>query len=245
MENISLINLDNAIADNQTLDCECFGDVWLQDNNLQNYSLASCVKYFFLNSNNELCLNYELSNKLTAKITFELAKAIDKNSVLEIKYLKQKYINTKEFLWAKNYLDKKCKEVWCVFEKNISQIKVPKEAMKALGITNQPPLDFLLADSLNYFEKDNGSTTVDIISSILKNEKINYSFNDIYLYLIKNKTHYNMKTLSYLCEKLEYNQQKLTPLGISKQDVMSVWNNLPLKNKIKSLIKVYLLQFCK
>jgi hypothetical protein len=197
-----------------------------------------------LNSNNELCLNPDLSNKLTAKIALELAKAIDKNSVIEVKRLKYKYMSTKEFLYAKNYLDKKCKEVWNVFE-NKFQNPVPKEALKTLGITNQPSLDFLLADSLKYFEKDNGSTTIDIISSILKNDKINYSFNDIYSYLKKNKTHYNMKTISYLCEKLEYNVEKLTELGISKLDTRQAMKNLSLKNKIKALIKIYLLHFCK
>ena len=95
-------------------------------------------------------------------------------------------VDTKEFVKAKDFLNKKCKEVWDVFENKNTKLNLPYEAMKTLGITNQPSLETLLADSLKYYEKDNGSTTVDVILSILANENINYTFDDVYEYLKKN-----------------------------------------------------------
>lgn len=65
-------------------------------------------------------------------------------------------------------MDKKCKEIWDVFEFKKIKLKIPHAAMKSLGITNQPTLEFLLGDSIHLFEKDNGNSTANIISSILK-----------------------------------------------------------------------------
>ncbi len=45
-----------------------------------------------------------------------MQKAIDKDSVNDIKYLKSKYGAEKEFKAAKEYLNRKAKEVWDVFE---------------------------------------------------------------------------------------------------------------------------------
>ena len=116
-------------------------------------------------------INEDLSDKLTCQIATELAKAIDNNAVFEVKRIKQKYQDTKEFAPAKEFLNKKCKQIWDVFENKNTKMDVPYEAMKVLGISNQPSLDVLLADSLKYYEKDNGSTTVDIILKILSNKK--------------------------------------------------------------------------
>ena len=61
-------------------------------------------------------INDDLSDKLTCKIVTELASAIDKNDVIKVKELKQQYQDKKEFVKAKDFLNKKCKEVWDVFE---------------------------------------------------------------------------------------------------------------------------------
>jgi hypothetical protein len=237
MKNLSIKNFDSLVLDEKFSESESFTNTQILPNKNAKYSLSSCIKYVYLDYDNNLYINDELPNKLSAQIAFELAQAIDKNSVEKVKQIKQKYLNTKEFLLAKEYLNKKCKEVWSVYDKKIPAKIIPKEAMKTLGITNQPTLDFLLADSLNFYEKDNGATTVDIISSILKNEKFQYSFQDIYNYLKKKKTKYNLITVSYLCEKLDYNPEKLIPLGIDKNVTWQIFKNLSLKNKIKCFQK--------
>jgi hypothetical protein len=193
-------------------------------------------------------INDDLSDKLTCKIVTELAKAIDKNEVSEVKRIKEKYKNTKEFARAKDFLNKKCKEVWDVTAKNI-KLNPPYEAMKVLGITNQPSLETLLSDSLKYYEKDNGSTTVDVILSILSNENINYSFEDIYEYLKKNnkkeKYKYNLVTVSYLATKLEYDEYKLNDLGIEQNIVKKLFKSLSVKDKIKCVFKNFgTLKYC-
>jgi hypothetical protein len=237
MKNLSIKNFDSLVLDENFSENESFSNAQFLAKKISKYNLSSCIKYIYLDFNNNLYINDELPNKLSAQIAFELAQAIDENSVEKVKQIKQKYLNTKEFLFAKDFLNKKCKEVWSVYDKKIPANLIPKAAMKTLGITNQPTLEFLLADSLKFYEKDNGSTTVEIISSILKNEKLQYSFQDIYGYLKKNKTHYNMVTTSYLCEKLDYDPKKLLPLGIDKQATLQTFKNLSLKNKLKYLQK--------
>lgn len=186
-------------------------------------------------------INDDLSDKLTCKIATELANAIDKNDVAKIKQLKQQYQDTKEFVKAKDFLNKKCKEVWDVFENKNTKLNLPYEAMKTLGITNQPSLETLLADSLKYYEKDNGSTTVDVILSILANENINYTFDDVYEYLRKNnkkeKYKYNLITVSYLATKLEYDEMRLSDLGIEQNIVKKLFKSLSVKEKIMCIFK--------
>ena len=194
-------------------------------------------------------INDDLSDKLTCKIVTELASAIDKNDVVKVKELKQQYQDKKEFVKAKDFLNKKCKEVWDVFENKTTKLNPPYEAMKALGITNQPSLEILLADSLKYYEKDNGSTTVDVILSILANENINYTFEDVYEYLKKNnkkeKYKYNLITVSYLATKLEYDEMKLGDLGIEQNIVKKLFKSLSVKDKIKCIWKNFnTLKYC-
>ena len=194
-------------------------------------------------------INDDLSDKLTCKIVTELASAIDKNDVVKVKELKQQYQDKKEFVKAKDFLNKKCKEVWDVFENKTTKLNPPYEAMKALGITNQPSLEVLLADSLKYYEKDNGSTTVDVILSILANENINYTFEDVYEYLKKNnkkeKYKYNLITVSYLATKLEYDEMKLGDLGIEQNIVKKLFKSLSVKDKIKCIWKNFnTLKYC-
>ena len=147
----------------------------------------------------------------------------------------------KEFVKAKDFLNKKCKEVWDVFENKNTKLNLPYEAMKTLGITNQPSLETLLADSLKYYEKDNGSTTVDVILSILANENINYTFDDVYEYLRKNnkkeKYKYNLITVSYLATKLEYDEMRLSDLGIEQNIVKKLFKSLSVKEKIMCIFK--------
>lgn len=185
----------------------------------------------------------ELSNKTIRKIVLELSRAIDKDSVEDIKLLKAKYGNMKEFATAKRFLDKKCKKVWDVFAVKNKKITVPKNAMKSLGITNQPSLEFLLGDSLKFFEKDNGSTTVDIIMSILNNKNLNYDFEDIHKFLKnsyqKSKCKYNLITVSYLAQKLDYNRQEMENLGVDDEMLKQVFNALTLKEKVKVVWKKF------
>ena len=53
---------------------------------------------------------FELLHDLYTKSTGFVA--IDNNDVFEVKRIKQKYQTTKEFAQAKEFLNKKCKEVW-------------------------------------------------------------------------------------------------------------------------------------
>lgn len=191
----------------------------------------------------------DLSDKLSYEITSSLAKAIDNNAVLEVKRIKEKYGNTKEFAQAKDFLNKKCKEVWDVSQNRNVKLDVPKAAMKALGITNQPSLETLLSDSLKYYEKDNSSTTVEVISSILSNENIDYTFEDIYNYLklnhSKTSCKYNFITVSYLASKLEYNEAKLSNLGVENEIMKDVFKALSFKDKFKYLFtNLNALKFC-
>ena len=140
----------------------------------------------------------------------------DKDAVNDIKYLKLKYGNEKEFKAAKEYLNRKAKEVWDVFENRNTKITVPKNSMKTLGITNLPSLEFMLGESVRFYENDGGSTTVDIIRSILKNKNLDYTFEDIYEFLLsahkKYCCDYNLKTVTYLISWLDCDIEKLSAL---------------------------------
>jgi len=205
----------------------------------QKKTLTSCVCCSNPIKNNPYQAFFDdenLYNNLERKITTELAQAIDDNSVEKIKYLKNKYGDKKEFKSAKEFLNKKCKEIWNVYEKTN---RIPKEAMKCLGITNQPDLDFILGNSLKYYEKDNSDTTSYIISSTLKNENLSYTIQDIHNYLKEmNKKavcKYNFKTVKYLIAEQNYTKEQLLDLGIEKETIKTALKSLGLKYKLKYL----------
>ena len=245
-------------------DCNILDDI-LSDNNMQlesadfdfqtpttkHKTLTSSINYFTQVQKFEafMLLNTDLPNKTAIAIAKELAKAIDKNSVSDIKYLKNKYGHTKEFAQAKDLLNKKCKEIWNVFESKKQNISPPKEAMKALGITNCPSIEFLLKDSLLFFEKDNGTTTVDIISSILNNKNLYYSFDDIYIFLktfIRQKhINLNHKSIEYFIIQTNCSPNKLTELNINNKEIHQVLKNFAISKRIKYTLKVFFLQYFK
>ncbi|MBR1424535.1 hypothetical protein IJ579_03120 [bacterium] len=179
--------------------------------------------------------NTELCEKKVRQIAQKLALAIDENSVERVKLLKQEYGKNDEFVQAKKFLNEKCKQVWNVFE---PYNNIPYEAMKALGITNQPTLDDLLGNSVRFFEKDNGKTTANIINSILNNPRINYTIEDIHRYLadmnFKENCKYNKETIKYLIVKQNYDDMKLEELGVNKTEFNSVLKILPFKYKAKN-----------
>ncbi len=216
-------------------------------------NLSACVKFFSKINDiendlskvyfcfNDIIINEELSNRKVREIAFELAQAIDENSVEKVKALKNKYGNEKEFATAKNFLNKKCKEVWDVFETKNKVIKAPYEAMKILGITNRPNLSFVLEDSLRYYEKNNNSTSANIISNILKNKNLSYSMEDIHNFLKKmhekENINYNFKTVSYLISEQNYDREKLTQLGVNKQTLHLALNELTFTQKLRYTFK--------
>jgi len=232
----------------------------LQDENImsvfigQNFSaeerfpltLTSCVSYFHKNPfcGTNLVLDCGLTDKKTARIAYELAVAVDKNSVEDVKFLKRRYGNEPEFLKAKEFLDIKSKQVWDVFENKNSTKNIPYQAMKVLGITNLPTLDFLLADSLKFYEKDGGSTSVDIMRSILNNKNLHYKFEDIYNFLRryskKNCIEYNMKTVSYLMQSLDYDKAKLNIAGVTDEAIKLALSKSSVFDRIKYFYKNYL-----
>lgn len=183
-------------------------------------------------------LNIGLPDKAAREIAKKLARAIDKNAVEEIKNLKTLYGSKKEFLTAKNFLNEKCKQVWDVSDKNL---KPPIEALKTLGITNKPTLDFLLGNCVKYFEKDGGRTTVQAISSILSNRNLDYTIQDIHKYLaemhLKEKCEYNHQTIKYLIVSQNYDNRKLEELGVEKSVLDDILRSLPLKQRINYFIK--------
>ncbi len=217
-----------------------------------NNSLSSCVKYMTTNENAQdgICIgfdnirfNEELADSKVRLIALKLANAVDKNNVLEIKKIKQEYGNTKEFVKARDFLNKKCKDIWNVFDNKNEKINLPFEAFKTLGISNQPSLESLLNDSLRFYERDNGFTTVNIIQSILNNKNMNYTFEDVYSFLKsmykKEKLSYNLHTVSYLVEKLDANEDALENLGISKDRIKLVIKNLPISKRIRYMLKKF------
>ena len=199
-------------------------------------TLSSSVEYMdstdILNGFTSVYKSNESDFKVQ-KIAKELAFAIDRNSVEKIKNLKIKYGNQKEFIKAKTLLNNKCKEVWNVYE---PIDKMPKEAMKSLGITNQPDLDFLLENTIKIYEKDGGNTTSYTISGILKNENMLYTIEDVHKYLVekhlKEKIEYNAKTLTYLIKEHKYNKQKLQQLGANDKIISQILKNLSLKERL-------------
>lgn len=222
------------------------------EQNIKNkHSLSSSITYFaptidgeiqhFSQDCGALTLNYELPNKKAVYIALELAQAIDKNSAEDVRKIKQKYIDQKEFAQAKDFLNNKCKQVWDIFENQKTKLVIPEKAMKVLGITNIPSLEFLLSDSLKYFEKDNGNSTINIISRILNNKNLNYTLDDIceflHTFAAKNKIKYNQNTIKYLSYELNFNIPKLNFIGISKKSVIEILKNAQFKVKIKTLIK--------
>ena len=182
-------------------------------------------------------LNDEMSNQRVRKIALMLAKAIDENSVEKIKELKKQYGNEKEFAMAKKFLDKKCKEIWDVFEFKKIKLKIPYAAMKTLGITNQPTLEFLLGDSVRLFEKDNGNSTANIITSILKNENLTYKMEDIHKFLKKENGHYNFRTAAYLISEQNYNRRKLLELGVKKDTVEQALKIISVRAKLRYCLR--------
>ena len=208
--------------------------------NISNKSLYSCVccsKIEKYNPYQAFFNDENLYNDLERKITTELALAIDNNNVQRVKYIKNKYGHLNEFKNAKDFLNKKCKEVWNVYE----PIKhLPKESMKALGITNQPELDFIFGNSIKHYEKDNSETTAYIIASTLKNQNLYYTIEDIHKYLKdmnrKQNCQYNFKTVIYLIKEQHYSRKKIYDLGIEKNIINLALSKLSLKYKLKFLL---------
>ena len=183
-------------------------------------------------STNDLFSNDDLLDLKTRKIAQELALALNDDSVSKIRELKNEYGNLKEFVKAKKFLDNKCKKVWNPFENH--KLNIPSEAMKCLGITNQPSLDFLLGDSVKFFEKNNGAMTVKIIKLILANKNMSYTIKDIHNYLSylskKDKIKINLTTAQYLITEHHYHNKELLELGIDYKDVIKT---LGLKKRIQ------------
>jgi len=177
-----------------------------------------------------------LYDKLERIITQKLADAIDKNSPCTVKQLKEEYGHLEEFAKAKKFLNQKSKEVWNVYAKPKN---VPKDAMKALGISNCPDLDSLLYTCIKYFEQDGKNSTAVAIDSILNNENIPYTIDDIHKYLEtmhKSKAvKYNFNTIRYLIYKHHYEREKLYSLGADKDTITQAVKSLPLKIRLKFL----------
>lgn len=191
-----------------------------------------------------LQIEENLRDEKLRSIILELAKAIDANSELEVKRIKTKYADTKEFAQAKAFLDRKVKEIWNVFDNKNTALKLPKSAMRTLGISNQPSLDFLFEDTLKYFEQENSATTVDVIKSVLNNVNLDYSFDDILKYLKsmheKRVFDYNFHTAKFLSQQLNFDKNKLNNLGITKDKVDEVFGTLSFSEKIRCVFNYYL-----
>lgn len=210
-------------------------------------TLLDCVKYFSKVNDvkqdlvgisfgfENIVLNEELSDKKVRHFAEELAVAIDNNCVWRVKDLKKEYGNLKEFSLAKDFLNKKCKEVWNVFDSKIKNI--PHEAMKALGITNKPDLETILGDSVRFYEKDGGNSTARIIASILSNENLDYLISDVHKFLKlaheKEKFNCNLTTIEYLITSQNYDKYKLFDLGVGKLSIYKTYKGLSFKNKCR------------
>ena len=246
--------MENIIL-GQNID-DVFDDLFVESNNITNnivglackksekpkLSLSSKVRYTAGFSGSKVVLTEELSDKKVYKIASDLALAIDKNNPLEVKHIKAVYGYTEEFAKAKDFLNRACKEVWDVFENKNTVIKVPKEAMKVLGITNKPTLEFLLADSIKYYEKDNGNTTARIISSILNNPNLDYTIDDIFDYLKANydekRYHYNFETMKLLAEKTNNDLYRLGAITSDKEIMKKYYKSLSLRKKLKIIFSI-------
>ena len=217
-------------------------------------TLTDCVRYFckinaIENDLTGICfgfdnvvLNEELSNAKVRYIAQELAEAIDRNSVSRIKELKYEFGKDAEFITAKKFLNKKCKEIWNVFDSKDEKLEIPNEAMMSLGISNKPDLEFLLGDSVRFYEKDGSDTTGRIIASILNNKNLSYTINDIHNFLkklhIKENCKYNLKTVSYFMQEHDYDEIKLKDLGICKDDIGKVFGSFTAGSKSKYVVKI-------
>jgi len=198
-------------------------------------SLCS-ARDFFIPVRDELYIgvtsNDNFSDKKIREITLELGAAIDKNDCNKIRELKCKYEKTEELKKAKDILNDKCKFVWNVFSETTTP---PKEALKLLGISNKPDLEFLMGDSVKYFEKSNSGTTSMIIENILRNKNLSYTIDDIHKYMAKmnekENCEYNSKTIEYLITRQNYNKTKLKELGISGDKIKEVLKSISLKGK--------------
>lgn len=179
--------------------------------------------------------NVELANKKVRQIAQKLAKAIDENSAKNVKDLKAEYGQSSEFAKAQKLLNEKCKTVWNVFE--ITDEKVPYKAMKALGISNIPSLDFLLGNTIKYFEKDDCKTTSRTIESILNNKNLNYTIVDIHNYLVTKKAKLNFNTVKYLIEQHKYNIKQLQELNVEKSLIKKALKDSTLNNSVKFQIR--------
>lgn len=189
-------------------------------------------------------LNDELSDKKVRFIAQKLASAIDSNSVDIVRQLKKEFYNDKEFLIAKKFLDKKCKGIWNVFDSKTKILDVPYEAMRVLGITNIPTLDFILGNSVRFYEKDGGSSTAEIINSVLNNKNMPYTILDIHKYLEelarKEKCRFNEKTVYYLITVQMYDSHKLEELKIEKSVINKVYRTMPFFEKVKYTFKYFM-----
>lgn len=214
----------------------CFDSDSLRSAAKMHKTLSSATDYNIVQSGKNYLPLYEddeLYNKLQRAITKELASALDRNSVKDIKYLKEKYGHLEEFSVAKSFLNRKCKEIWNVYK---PLNKIPKEAMKALGITNIPTLDVLL-DTAIKFENDKSEILPSVIDSVLKNVNMDYRIEDIHKYLrqmyIKRKYKCNSKTAQYLIKEHNYTQEQLCDLGAGKVVIKAAISELNLKCKIR------------
>lgn len=239
--------MEKVLADK---DCDILNDIFSTNENMNNTfvknekcgkSLAASVGSFKTNPFGVLVFDCDLPDRKAMDIAVKLAVAIDKDSVNDIKYLKSKYGLEKEFVFAKEYLNRKAKQVWDVFENRNKKMTVPRQSMKTLGITNLPSLEFMLGESVKYFEKDGSSTTVDIICSILANKNLEYTFDDIYEYLLlaqkKYCCEYNLKTVTYLIQQLDCDLKKLSALGIEENTIKMALESFSLRTKLKYLFK--------
>ena len=202
-------------------------------------TLTSCVQY--INRHSGKCVvNEELPDKNVYLIALELAKAIDRNSVIDIKKLKALYGYSKEFLSAKEFLNQKCKQVWDVCENKHKKMEVPAAAMRTLGITNVPSLDFFLANCIKYSEKPDSKATANVIASILSNPNIDYTLDEIYDYMkskyVKDGCRYSFITVAYVASKFDYNREKLLELGADEGLIKQIFKSLSLKEKFRYLL---------
>lgn len=195
-----------------------------------------------------LQIEENLRDEKIRTLIYELANAVDKNSVSEIKNLKKLYGTSKEFAKAKSFLNDKCKEVWNVFDNKKTKLQLPHAAMQALGITNQPDLSFLLDNSLKHFEKQNSAATVDIIKSVLNNVNIEYSFEDIAKYLKnahqKRNFEYNPRTVEFLAVSVNFKKKKLDYMEISPKQINNIFKGLTVKEKFNCIKNYYFAMYC-
>ena len=193
------------------------------------------VQHIYTDSLIGFTTNGELADKKVRQIAQKLACALDNNSTEEVKNLKSQYGDTPEFLKAKKLLNEKCKTVWSVYE--INNENIPHEAMKTLGISNIPSLDFLLGNTIKYFEKDNCQTTIRTIEFILNNKNLNYTIDDIHKYLHNKNVKLNYNTVRYLVEKHSYDIKKLQELRADKSVIKEALHNLEFKTSAQYHIK--------